>query len=174
MTATLLWPVSKLPQPLGCGEVHVWAWVFPDEDEIGSGDLAHLDSEERDRAGRFHFACDRISYSVSHANMRRILGAYVSRSPQSLVFSAGMHGKPRIAGICFNLSHCKTVGVLALSYNLEVGVDVEDIRPIESGVAKSYFSARELADLANMGGAEWLEGFYRCWTRKEACSKPKG
>jgi 4'-phosphopantetheinyl transferase len=57
---------------------------------------------------------------------------------------------------------------------MEVGIDVEDIRPIESGVAEKHFSAAELASMAPLHGQQWLDAFYRCWTRKEAILKAEG
>ena len=62
--------------------------------------------------------------------------------------------------------------------DLEVGVDAEDIRPIEAGVAERFFSPAELSSMATLEGpgtsAAWLDAFYRCWTRKEAILKAEG
>jgi hypothetical protein len=55
-----------------------------------------------------------------------------------------------------------------------VGVDVEEVKPIEPEVADTHFSASELSDLSGLQGDAWLSGFYRCWTRKEAILKAEG
>lgn len=74
----------------------------------------------------------------------------------------------------FNLSHSSGICVLAVSRGEEIGVDVERLRPIEEDVARSHFSPRELADLGGLTGDAWTEGFYRCWTSKEALLKAEG
>ena len=183
------WPTAHAPQPLAPDSVQVWAWLL----DPSSGDLANvelaahtalLDEEESGRFHRFHFDRDRSHFAISHANMRRILGAHLGQTPESLRFISNHYGKPELAGrtagdglskpLRFNLSHSRSVGLLALASGIEVGVDVEDVRPIEPGVARSTFSAAELADLSRLDGDAWLRGFYHCWTRKEAIVKAEG
>jgi 4'-phosphopantetheinyl transferase len=145
----------------------------PEED-----DLRILSDFERERTARYRFSPDQVRYSVSHANMRRILGKYLNRNPEALLFREGPGGKPELepvpAPLRFNLSHSRSLGVLAVALDLEVGVDVEDIRPIEADVAKRFFSASEYASLTKLSGQQWLDAFYRCWTRKEAIIKAEG
>ena len=178
----MLWQTASLPRALPLGEVHLWAWTFGGADAPSDRDLSILDPHERQRTARFRFPVDQIRYAVCHANMRRILGSYLGRSPESLAFREGSGGKPSLADeaslLRFNLSHSKTLAVLAVALDMDVGVDVEDIRPIESDVAKRFFSPREVASLAMLEEPEswsaWLDGFYRCWTRKEAILKAEG
>jgi 4'-phosphopantetheinyl transferase len=172
----LLWPTSRLPVALAPGEVHVWAWTFSRDGSPAEEDLRILDELERKRVARFRFPVDQVRYAVCHANLRRILGSYVGLAPESVGFREGAGGKPELAdkSLRFNLSHSKSVAALAVSMDVEVGVDVEDIRPIDTDVAKRYFSPAENASLAALGGWERLEAFYRCWTRKEAILKAEG
>jgi 4'-phosphopantetheinyl transferase len=124
---------------------------------------------------RFHFAPDRERYTVAHANLRRILAAYLNHPPQTLRFHINRFGKPELPDpLNFNLSHSRTVAVLAVAHGQPVGVDVEDVRPIEPEVADAHFSPSELSDLRGLQGDAWLTGFYRCWTRKEAILKAEG
>ncbi len=176
----LLWPAASLPQPIHAGDVHVWAWVFGGGDAPAEEDLRILDDHERGRTARYHFAPDRIRYSTCHANMRRILASYLGLLPESLVFREGPGGKPQLVlgqadlDLRFNLSHSKSIALLAVALGMEVGVDVEDVRPIETGVAERFFSAAELASMKPLRGEEWMYAFYRCWTRKEAILKAEG
>ena len=41
-------------------------------------------------------------------------------------------------------------------------------------MAENHFSPTELAALSSLEGEAWLEGFYHCWTRKEAILKAEG
>jgi len=179
-TASLLWPSRSLPVPILAEEVHVWAWSFAGASEVAPADLDILDDRERRRTARFHFARDQARYSVCHAKMRRILGSYLGKAPEALVFREAAGGKPELiladseVQLCFNLSHSKTVALLAVALGAEVGVDVEDIRPIERAVAERFFSTAEIAAMADLDGEAWLDAFYRCWTRKEAILKVEG
>ncbi len=160
----------------------MWAWAL--DTTLNSArlaaDVALLDAEELGRFHRFRFEPDRIRFAIAHANRRRVLGAYLHRTPDSLRFRSGLLGKPELVSVPpertlhFNLSHTRTIALLALSMNTEVGVDVEDIKPIENGVAERYFSPAELTALAALEGEQWLRGFYNCWTRKEAILKAEG
>jgi 4'-phosphopantetheinyl transferase len=179
---TLLWPKASLPVSLPAEEVHLWAWTFDLGGVPSDRDLEILDLRERQRTRRFRFPIDQVRFAVCHANMRRILASYLACPPVSLVFGEDAGGKPFLAqdasGLRFNLSHSKTLAVLAVAFDMEVGIDVEDVRPIEIDVAKRFFSTREVASLSSLEGSEswsaWLDGFYRCWTRKEAILKAEG
>jgi 4'-phosphopantetheinyl transferase len=139
-----------------------------------------LDQQERERMQRFHFAPDRARYAVAHANLRRIVGAYLDQPAAGLRFHANRFGKPELhpgdASSClqFSLSHSRSIAVLAVAKGEPVGVDVEEVRPIEPEVADSHFSASERSQLNQLQGDAWLLGFYRCWTRKEAILKAEG
>ncbi|HEV2273465.1 MAG TPA: 4'-phosphopantetheinyl transferase superfamily protein [Acidobacteriaceae bacterium] len=179
------WPVAELPQKIGSDQVHVWSW---DLAIIGPDSPAHaalLDPQELERMNRFHFEGDRSRFLLSHANMRRILGGYLGEPPERISLLSNRFGKPELSAaeaagrmapppLRFNLSHSRTVALLAVSLDVEVGVDVEDIRPIEPEIAKSFFSAMEISALAQLEGDSWLQGFYHCWTRKEAILKAEG
>jgi 4'-phosphopantetheinyl transferase len=177
---SLLWPRREPPVEIGREEVHVWAWTFADRAQPSVVDLDLLGEQERKRTARFYFAPDRVRYSVCHANMRRILGSYLRRPPESLVYREAEGGKPELVltaaelPLRFNLSHSKSIALLAVGLDSEVGVDVEDVRPIERDVAKRFFSPTEIASMAPLDGEEWLDAFYRCWTRKEAVLKVEG
>jgi len=173
----LTWPTSGVHGTLAPDEVHLWAWAL----EPAAVDLpAHieiLDQQERERMQRFHFAPDRARYAVAHANLRRILGAYLRQPAAGLRFHTNGFGKPELdhgdssSSFHFSLSHSRSIALLAVANGGPVGVDVEEVRPIEPEVADSHFSASERLQLNQLQGNAWLLGFYRCWTRKEAILK---
>jgi 4'-phosphopantetheinyl transferase len=177
VSSALNWPHSSVPNSIPAGEVHIWAWT----PETSNVDLqAHvelLDHQEFGRMNAFYFAPDRARFAVNHANVRRILGAYLHRPPEQLCFAADRFGKPELVHeqqLAFNLSHSRSVTLLAVAQEGPLGVDVEDLRPIEPEVADRYFSPAECSALKPMQGDDWLNGFYRCWTRKEAILKAEG
>ena len=162
------------------GTVHVWAWDY----ESSADDLRHyiaiLSRDEFSRMERFHFKKDRVRHATSHAIVRILLGRYLDLPPTSISFNQNEFGKPHLlpvwptSELTFNLSHTNRIGLLAIANGLVVGADVEDVRPMECQIAEHYFSAQEQAALRTLTGADWLEGFYNCWTRKEAILKAEG
>jgi len=173
----LTWPASPLHGTIAPDEVHLWAWALQPAPRDLSAHLEILDRQEQERRQRFHFAADSERYAVAHVNLRRILGAYLNLAPEKICFRNNEFGKPGLPGeasLKFNLSHSKSIAVLAVDHAHPVGVDVEDVRPIEAEVADGHFSSIELSDLRGLQGGAWLAGFYRCWTRKEAIIKAEG
>jgi len=99
--------------------------------------------------------------------------------PASIAFEQNDFGKPRLAPdlaakMDFNMSHTDRIALLAVAAGLRIGIDVEEIRHVERGTIEQYFSLQEQTDLATLTGPDWLEGFYNCWTRKEAILKGEG
>jgi 4'-phosphopantetheinyl transferase len=181
MSFSPIWPPVGLPQKIVADQIHVWAWQFdntPGLPALEGAQIELLDAQELDRYHRFHFARDRARFAIAHVNVRRILGAYLDQEPERIRFRTNSFGKPELVTegphLHFNLSHSRSMALLALSTQSELGIDVEDIRPIEPEVAESHFSPTELAALSSLEGDAWLSGFYHCWTRKEAILKAEG
>lgn len=178
MTSPLWWHAAKIqPWPLSYGHVHVWAWTWDESHDAPTDVLA---SEEFERMQRFRFRGDQVRYAVCHDRMRRLLGAYAGKQPATLRFAVNSYGKPRLHAddggdrLRFNLSHTRQSAVLAISWGLELGVDIEEHKPLQPGEVEVFFSARERAALRELQGDVWLAAFYRCWTRKEAVLKAEG
>jgi 4'-phosphopantetheinyl transferase len=136
-----------------------------------------LADDERARAARFRFDIDRRRYVACRAALRSILGARLHVPRGSLQFAYGEFGKPSIDpahGVFFNVSHTTGLGLVALSSDVDVGVDVERLRLIDDHIelAKSVFSAVEQRDLALASDPSLA--FLRGWTRKEAYAKARG
>jgi 4'-phosphopantetheinyl transferase len=183
MSFSLIWPTVGVPQKIAAEQIHVWAWLLDSSLSLSGLEEARiglLDATELERYHRFHFARDRARFAIAHVNVRRILGAYLDRKPEHLVFRTNPFGKPELVAeaqtrsLHFNLSHSRNIALLAVSTDTELGIDIEDLRPIEPEVAESHFSPTELAALSSLEGEAWLNGFYHCWTRKEAILKAEG
>jgi 4'-phosphopantetheinyl transferase len=176
----LTWPTSGVHGNIAFDEVHVWAWTLDPAAVDLPAHIEILDQPERGRMQSFYFAPDRARYAIAHGNLRRILGAYLDQPAAGLRFRSNPFGKPELqpgdssSSIHFSLSHSRSIAVLAVAKGEPVGVDVEDVRPIEPEVADSHFSASECSQLSQLQGDAWLVGFYRCWTRKEAILKAEG
>lgn len=148
--------------------------------EPSAAEEGTLDDDERARAARFVHARDRRRFVVAHAALRSFLAERLEIEPTAVRFSRDSSGKPRLASglpiLHFNLSHADDVGLLAATYGSAVGVDVERVRslPHSEDIADANFTDGERDALRELRPDEWEEGFFRCWTRKEAVVKALG
>lgn len=87
----------------------------------------------------------------------------------------GMWEKPRLVspkGVFYNLSHSGEWTVAAISDN-EVGVDIQQVKPVDMRLAKRFFTEEEWLRIEGAGDGA-TELFYRFWTVKEAYLKALG
>ncbi len=154
--------------------VDLWQWRI-DEDATSTTDMPVLSRDELRRAERYKFDVDRIAFVKARAGLRNILSQYVGAKPSELEFVYAPHGKPSLAnGPYFNLSHSGAFAALGVCRDAEIGVDIEQVTPIETDVSERFFSANENKQLGSYSGDDWLAGFYRCWVSKEAIVKADG
>ena len=76
----------------------------------------------------------------------------------------------------FNLSHSHDLAMYAFALARDVGVDIEMIRADAANdrIAENFFSPTEVAMLRALPHERQVEGFFNCWTRKEAYVKARG
>ena len=79
-------------------------------------------------------------------------------------------------GLQFNLSHSAELALYAFTYQRQIGVDVEYMRPnIECDLlARSQFSPTEYTALQALPPLLQEKAFFLCWSRKESYIKAKG
>jgi len=176
------WLAPSRKLALSGDEIHVWRARLDLESESLGRMQRTLANDEQARANRFHFDRDRNHFIACRGILRELLALYLSCSPVSVEFSYGPFGKPglRTQGstmpIRFNIAHSRGLALLAFSHGREIGVDVESIRANFGGdeIAQHYFSKQEVAELRALPETLRAEGFFVCWTRKEAYIKARG
>ena len=176
------WQSAPSELRLGPSEVHVWRTSLACEPATLHRLEATLAEDEKSRAQRFLFERDRNHYIAGRGILRDLLGKYLSCAPAGLRFRYGPQEKPALDAEAtlksarFNLSHSHGLAVFAFSLGREVGIDLEFIRPdfATDDIAGRFFSARELAELRTLPAELRAEGFFLCWTRKEAYVKARG
>ena len=163
-------------------EVHIWRCDLDQPTSVRQGLIATLAEDERAKAARFYFDKDRNHFIVARGTLRAILGYYLNLNPAGLRFCYGEYGKPMLArelhgeSLRFNLSHSDGLALVAVTRGREIGVDLEKIRPgmPDEGIAERFFSTGEVRALHELPRHQQDEGFFNCWTRKEAYIKAKG
>ncbi|MFC6092291.1 4'-phosphopantetheinyl transferase family protein [Saccharothrix lopnurensis] len=142
----------------------VW-WARPVDGVAGL-----LDPDERARCARFRDRDALLRHVTGRALVRLRLGRELGVAPTGVRLTTSCsrcgcaNGKPRLAeprGVHFSVSHSGDRVVVAFAWGAEVGVDVEEVRPVDPRVAE-------------LAGCPAGPGFTLAWARKEAVLKATG
>ena len=162
-------------------EVHTWTVRLDVPSETWARLYATLSQDERDRSARFRFARDRLRFVAARGTLRALLGRYLRTRPGRIRFAYNAFGKPELtpafgSRLRFNLSHSAGLGLIAITTDAAIGVDLECIRahPDYPEIARSVFSAAEVDELDRLPSDLYPQGFLSCWTKKEAHVKARG
>ncbi len=180
MCVSTIWSPRPADLQLPGIDVHVWR-AFLDSEHAGRVE-AVLSGDERARAARFVLRRDRDNFVAARGILRSILSLYLQRPASGIEFTYTAEGKPRLQpldsdpSLCFNLSHSHGLAVYAFSCHGEVGIDAEAVQSSHGSeeVADRFFSKEERAALRDLPPEMRDEGFFLCWTRKEAYIKAVG
>ena len=155
----------------------VWLYLCDDLPAPGSGFVAEhlprLPPFRQEKCARYHRDSDKIACIVSYLLLSKGLREHYGLE-SSGEFSCNRHGKPYLKDhpeVFFNLSHCKC-GVACALANVEVGVDIQDVRPFSASLARRICSEREQRELS--ASADPAKLFCRFWTEKESYAKAWG
>ena len=156
-------------------------WWFPLEPDgyVAARVSQHLTPDERDWANGLGQMLDPERWIVARGMLREILGARLALDPRSIRFRIGRNGRltlPTRFGPDLDMSHSWGIGAVAVARRGRVGVDVKAVRPITEArqVAARFFAMSERRQLDRLDPEDHLEGFYRCWTQKEAVLRATG
>lgn len=175
-------PCRWRPQPGALTPEPGWAHIFRLQLDLPPGRLAalfaYLSEDEEARAGRFLREVDQQRFIAARGQMRAILANYLGTDPAGLRFQYNPQGKPSLeeGEPRFNLSHSLGLGLLAVTFGQEVGVDVErlDRDADYAGIAQRFFAPAEIAEFFAFPPAGRPRAFCTGWTRKEAYIKARG
>lgn len=159
-------------------EVHIWFAdlnVQADKDDF----INFLSQDEYERSCQFAFPYLKNRFIASRAILRLILSEYIKKPAESISFFYGEYGKPILTennAIKFNLSHSDGWAAYAISFESDVGVDIERIREDIYSVSMEELclSIGELELLAKLPYKQRIHTFYSLWTYKEALLKGLG
>lgn len=158
--------------------VDVWRASLDQDDATIAALVPLLAGDECERADAFRFPRDRRRYVAGRGIVRIVLGAALGVPPEAVALRYGEFAKPLLdgAGPWFNLAHSGPVALLAVSRDVEIGIDVELARPPadRDAIAERFFSPAEVQDLRRLAAVDRDAAFLRCWTRKEAFVKARG
>lgn len=141
--------------------------------------------EKKQRVDRFRFADDKKRTVAGEMLARKAIAEWGHISEEAIQFGLSEYGKPFAIGLDveFDISHSGDMVVCAVD-NKPVGIDIEQIRPIDLKVAKHICTDEELIYILghkpceerfkHTNNNEILIRFFEIWTWKEAYGKMLG
>lgn len=174
--------------------VDLWLWSFDPldpGDPLDSQDQApstllpltalSLTTEEQSYAAGLKNKVLRSRWIEARTGLRRILAAYLGIRPEQIQFSRNRQGKPylenqdhSLSSLQFNLSHTPHWCAVIVAQHMQVGVDIEQPRPVSAKLWPRVLTEAERAEIATFPESEQPQAFLRSWTRKEALGKALG
>lgn len=139
--------------------------------------LTLLSDDELDRATLLRTGIERKRFSARRSMLRSLIAKRCEVDPASLRFQYGRKGKPYLpdSTIRFNASHSGPFGIVAISDQFEVGVDIQistDSETLRLGLDR-FLTPAEREEIQSAG--EYLNVLlHQLWTRKEASAKAIG
>jgi len=163
-------------------EVHIWLIPFDKIINRISFFEDLLSQNELSRAGKFHFEMDRSKFIVGRGILRLILSKYSGILPSQIKFIYNEFEKPSLEKgqnsmfLEFNTSHSASFITIGITIVAQIGIDIENLERKSDllELAKRYFAEGEFINLISLPKDLMIEGFYNCWTRKEAFIKAIG
>ncbi|MBK1986858.1 4'-phosphopantetheinyl transferase superfamily protein [Sphaerospermopsis aphanizomenoides BCCUSP55] len=177
-----IWLTAPTNLMLSSDDVHLWKIDLNQSESQLQLFRESLSSDEVARAERFYFPEHRRRFIAGRGSLRAILGRYLGVAPAQVEFEYQQRGKPVLAakfadsGLLFNLSHSQDLGLLGVSCQRLIGVDLEYIRPMSDldNLAKRFFLLSEYEVIKSLSFEQKQQIFFRYWTCKEAYLKATG
>ena len=137
--------------------------------------LKIISKENRKKCHRFKFKEDALRTLYGELIVRHVLCQQFSFKNEEIEILKSAEGKPYIKDfpIHFNISHAGDF-VVCVFNEQEVGIDIEQIKDVDLGIAKRFFCQREYEDLFAQKITDQLDYFYSLWTLKESYMKYLG
>jgi 4'-phosphopantetheinyl transferase len=144
-----------------------------------------LDAGEARRLLQLRLEGDRERFLLGRGVLRLLLGGWLGADPAALVLVAGPRGKPGLMGReaaaaepppRFNVSHSGDLILLGFHSRREVGVDVEQLRPVPEweGIARRCLPPARCQAIGGLPAAQRDGAFLEEWCRLEAGLKAQG
>ncbi|MED1744784.1 4'-phosphopantetheinyl transferase superfamily protein [Brevibacillus borstelensis] len=139
--------------------------------------LSCVSMEKRERIKRFLRIEDSLRTLFADLLIRSIISDKYGIPNKEITFIYNSYGKPFLEwdrDFAFNVSHSGKWVVAIVGNRQLVGIDIEEILPMEMELAKNFFSLDDYICLMKKREKERLEYFYEQWTLKESYVKAIG
>jgi len=160
----------------------VWQARLPADDSTRSRLFSLLSTDEGARWRRLQHRPDQLRFLAGRGLLRLLAGAQLNIPPEQIEFRLGPFGKPALKNLSgppplrFNVTHSGDLVLVAFSVAREVGVDLEQVKPMDDLdlTARRVFSEAALHQWLRLNPSERQAAFYQRWTQHEATVKALG
>lgn len=122
---------------------------------------------------QYKFNIDSHRALISEVLMRNLAGEFLNLPGREVIIDRDKFGKPFLVDynhLYINSSHSNNWVIGALS-DTPIGIDIEEIRPINLDIVLDFFTPNELLNFFKVDSELRTEYFYKIWTAKEAYTK---
>ncbi len=158
--------------------LHIWRYTLDEEEYHAEKTNPLLSANEQARCNEYINEAEKIRYTCNHRFVRKVLATYLNMAASDITFSQAAMGKPYIkdSSIFFNYSYRTTFGLLAVSNENEIGVDIERMKTLQDThtFASFSFSEKEKEIIFKSKDENFRETLFTFWTFKEAVIKALG
>ncbi|MCK4764361.1 MAG: 4'-phosphopantetheinyl transferase superfamily protein [Candidatus Aminicenantes bacterium] len=144
------------------------------EEETYEKLLLLVDRQKQDKVKKFYRREDSLRTLLADLLVRNLVIEKTNLRNEEISFSYNEYGKPTLNDVenfHFNVSHSGEWIVCAVDSE-PVGVDVEEIAPVDLDISRNYFSPDEHSDLLSQ--EDRIAYFFTLWTLKESYIKIVG
>ncbi|MFD2614761.1 4'-phosphopantetheinyl transferase family protein [Paenibacillus gansuensis] len=138
--------------------------------------LNMLPQNERIYVQKYIRRDDRVRRLIGMLLIRKIASKKFQTPMYDIEISRNIYGKPYFKtnlDTHFNISH-SGMWVVCITSDKPVGIDIEQITPIDISMADRFFTSSESSLLHSLTGNDQLKRFYELWTLKESYVKAQG
>jgi len=142
--------------------------------------LAFLGEREKARFERLKLPGDKKQFLITQVLARTVLAELLGMDdPGAIRFERNPYGKPYLSGNNppqFNLTNSNGLVALAVTSDVEVGIDVEYVKRKAAclQLARRYFTSEEAVTFEDLEENDLRDRFFDFWTLKEAWLKAYG
>ena len=173
-----LWKRGFEAVPPDAHTVQIWLARLTEFGSLGDNVVLSLPKDEQQQANRLRIVEARQRYVLGRWLLRTVLSRHLDAATTDLELNYSPHGKPGLAdsNLRFNLSHSSDVVMLAVASEIELGIDVEQLRTVtrRDQIAAGIFGPSEMSLYNSLPESNRQQAFFRAWTRKEAIIKANG
>ncbi|WP_144139795.1 4'-phosphopantetheinyl transferase family protein [Paraburkholderia sp. BCC1884] len=172
--------IEPVPLPHdGPPDISLWRVDVDFNASLDSATFASLGDDERERARAFRRHEDALRFASVRAALREQLARRLSIAPRALRFMLDANRRPRLVELArpdFNVSHAGAHGLIAMSSQRHVGVDIEQHseRFDWRSIVKLTLDPGETAWIETLDASRQAAAFYDAWVAKEALVKTTG
>lgn len=159
---------ADIAQLMGVPQVNdIEIYILHMADQLLDNAVYWLNADERKRLQAISHPINRRNFICVHAALQQLIASKTNHAAP-LQWQYNHAGKPYLKNspIRFSMAHSGAVALIAVTLDIDIGVDIEKIRPLKNKkIISKYFNELDIKSGIN---------FFDLWVRREALAKASG